>query len=158
MIEKMDNINYREAVIADVPQIQVVRNAVKENVLSNPALITNDAVVDFIKNRGKGWVAEKNGIVIGFAIVDVLENNIWALFILPEQENKGIGKTLHKLMMHWYFTQTKKTVWLSTEANTRARQFYSLQGWQQVGLYGKNEIKFEMNEADFKNKNIITKN
>ena len=30
---------FREATIADIPQIQIVRNAVTQNVLSNPALV-----------------------------------------------------------------------------------------------------------------------
>jgi len=32
---------FREATIADIPQMQVVRNAVKENILSNPGLVTD---------------------------------------------------------------------------------------------------------------------
>jgi GNAT superfamily N-acetyltransferase len=72
------------------------------------------------------------------------ENNIWALFIDPEFEKKGIGQKLHKIMMDWYFSQTKETVWLGTDINTRAEKFYIKAGWTEVGLHGLTEIKFEM--------------
>ena len=32
---------FREAQISDIQQIQIVRNAVKENVLSDPSLVTD---------------------------------------------------------------------------------------------------------------------
>ena len=46
----------REAKIEDIPQIQWVRNAVKENMLSDPGLVTDDDCRLFITERGKGWV------------------------------------------------------------------------------------------------------
>jgi hypothetical protein len=49
-------MNFREAKINDISQIQVVRHAVKENVLSDPALVTDDDCMEFISVRGKGWV------------------------------------------------------------------------------------------------------
>jgi GNAT superfamily N-acetyltransferase len=135
---------FREAVVSDIEQIQVVRNTVKENVLSNPALVTDKDCKEFLTVRGKGWVCEINNIIVGFAIADLKEKNIWALFIHPEFEKKGIGKKLHSLMLDWYFTQTKESVWLGTAPNTRAETFYRKQGWKETGMHGK-EIKFEMN-------------
>jgi len=136
---------FREANIEDIPQMQIVRNAVKENVLSNPDLIKDADYVPFITVKGKGWVCEINEAIVGFAIVDLLENNIWALFVHPDFEAKGIGKKMHKMMLDWYFFQTQKTVWLSTAPNSRAEKFYKLNGWTSVGFFGKGEIKFEMN-------------
>ncbi len=135
---------FRTAQIGDIAQIQRVRNAVKENTLSDPNLVTDADCAEFITERGKGWVCEIDGIIVGFAIVDLKENNIWALFLDPEFEKKGIGRQLHKIMLDWYFAQTRETVWLSTEFDTRAEGFYKKAGWVAVGLHGKNEIKFEM--------------
>ena len=135
---------FREAAIKDIPQMQVVRNSVKENMLSDPALVPDYDVEDFITRRGKGWVCEIDGRIVGFSIVDMQDNNIWALFLHPDFEAKGIGKQLHKLMLDWYFAQTKATVWLGTAPNSRAEKFYRMQGWKEVGLHGKGEIKFEM--------------
>jgi len=134
----------RTATLDDIQQIQIVRNSVTENTLSNPDLVTDDDCTTFITERGKGWVCEIGQQVVGFAIVDLQENNIWALFIRPEFEKKGIGQQLHKIMLDWYFTQTSVTVWLGTAFNTRAERFYRKAGWTAVGTNGTKEIKFEM--------------
>ncbi len=135
---------YREAEINDIAQIQFVRNAVKENMLSNPALVPDKDVEEYMTKRGKGWICEVDKKIVGFAIVDLIDNNVWALFILPEFEAMGIGKKLHQAMMDWYFLQTKEKIWLGTDPNSRAYKFYQMQGWKEVGTHGKGEIKFEM--------------
>jgi len=140
---------YREANIADIWQIQIVRNAVKENMLSDPALVPDKDVEEFITKRGKGWVCEIENVIAGFAIVDLVENNIWALFIHPDFEAKGIGKQLHRIMMDWYFVQTQEDIWLGTAPNSRAEIFYRMQGWKEIGVHGKGEIKFEMSFKDW---------
>lgn len=135
---------FREAKIDDIIQIQKVRNSVKENMLSNPALVSDQDCEDFMFNRGKGWVCEVDNRIVGFAIADLVENNIWALFLLPEFEGKGIGKRLQELMLDWYFATGKEYVWLGTSPNTRAENFYVKSGWKPNGMHGKNEVKFEM--------------
>ena len=139
----------REATIADIPQIQIVRNAVKENVLSDPGLVTDQDCEEYMTIRGKGWVCEADNRIVGFAIADLKEHNIWALFLLPEYEGKGIGQRLHNTMLDWYFSKTNETAWLSTAFHTRAEQFYRKAGWKEVGLHGTKEIKFEMTMADW---------
>lgn len=135
---------FREAKKGDIRQIQAVRNSVKENKLSDPALVPDSDVEDYIVNRGKGWVCEIDNKIVGFAIVDMMDHNIWALFMHPEEEAKGIGKRLHGMMLDWYFGQTNETLWLGTAPDSRAERFYRLQGWKEVGIHGKGEIKFEM--------------
>ena len=142
-------MTFREAAIQDIPQIQIVRNAVKENRLSNPALVSDADVEEYITKRGKGWVCEMDATITGFAIADLVDHNIWALFVDPAFENKGIGKRLHQLMLQWYFEQTDETVWLSTTPGTRAETFYRQQGWKEDGIYGKGETKFIMTKKDF---------
>lgn len=139
----------REATVNDITQIQVVRNSVKENMLSDPALVTDKDCEEFITLRGKGWVCEMDQRIVGFAIADLKENNIWALFLLPDYEGKGIGQILHNTMLDWYFSCTQETVWLGTAFHTRAEQFYRKAGWKEVGLHGTKEIKFEMSFADW---------
>lgn len=142
----------RQAHITDIPQIQFVRNVVKENRLSDTSLVTDDVVEDYITKRGRGWVCEMNGIITGFSIISVKDANVWALFIHPEFEGQGIGKKLHDEMMNWYFQQTNTTAWLSTSPGTRAEKFYRQAGWIETGLYGKGEIKFEMTVKAWKNR------
>ena len=145
---------FREAKIDDIKQIQIVRNAVKENTLSNPNLVTDEDCKEFITVRGKGWVCEIDNRIVGFAIADLKDNNIWALFLDPVFEKKGIGQQLHKIMLDWYFEQTKNKVWLGTAFNTRAEDFYRKAGWTAVGLHGTKEIKFEMTYDRWKQLNF----
>jgi len=138
------NIVFRIAEISDVKQMQVVRHLVKENTLSNPDLVPDKDVIFYISEKGKGWVCEVEGQVVGFSIIDLREKSVWALFVDPEFAEKGIGKELHRLMMDWYFEQTKDNVELGTAPNTRAERFYRLQGWTRVGNYPNGEVKFEL--------------
>ncbi len=140
---------FREAIIQDIPPIQWVRNSVKENILSDPSLVTDTDCEVFLTQRGKGWVCEADQQIVGFAIIDMQERNIWALFVHPDFEKKGIGKKLHSMMLKWYFDQHSHKLWLGTEPGTRAEIFYQKQGWKAIGVHGKGEIKFEMSREDF---------
>ncbi|MGZ3865126.1 MAG: GNAT family N-acetyltransferase [Bacteroidia bacterium] len=129
--------------------MQFVRNSVKENSLSNPDLISKEDYLEFMTQRGKGWVCEINDNIVGIAIADLKDKNIWALFVSPEYEGKRIGKQLQTYMLNWYFSRTKETVWLGTAPNTRAEKFYELTGWKKVGAVNKGETKFEMTYEDW---------
>ena len=140
----------RQAVSADIPQIQIVRNSVKENMLSNPALVPDEDCEEFINIRGRGWVCEIDGRIVGFSIADLKDNNVWALFLHPDFEKMGIGRKLHDVMLNWYFEQGKNDIWLGTAPGTRAESFYHKAGWRDVGMHGK-ETKFEMAKSEWEN-------
>ncbi|MEO7923070.1 MAG: GNAT family N-acetyltransferase [Chitinophagaceae bacterium] len=142
-------MNFREAEVKDIPGIQFVRNAVKENRLSDPLLVPDKDVEDYMLHRGKGWVCEIEGRIVGFSIVSVTDNNVWALFIEPVHEKKGVGRRLHDLMINWYFSKTSVTIWLGTAPGTRAEMFYREAGWKETGLHGKGEIRFEMKAEEW---------
>jgi GNAT superfamily N-acetyltransferase len=134
----------REATPADIPAIQMIRHAVKENVLSNPSLVSDSDCLNYITERGKGWVYLVKDKIIGFAIADLEDNNIWALFVHPDHEHQGYGRILHDNMLNWYFSKTTKSAWLSTAPSTRAEDFYRTAGWQEDGTTAKGEILFRM--------------
>ena len=140
----------RTALSSDIPQMQIVRNAVKENMLSDPALVPDKDYETYMAKRGKGWVCTVADEVVGFAFADLKDNNVWALFVKPEYEGKGIGKQLHDTMLDWYFKQTKETIWLGTAFDTRAETFYRMQGWKEAGTHGPKEIKFEMSYDEWR--------
>jgi GNAT superfamily N-acetyltransferase len=140
---------FREAQIADITEMHIVRITVKENVLPNHGLFTARDYEEFLMKRGKGWVCEIDDIVVGFAIVDMRDNNVWALFVHPEFDGKGIGRRLHDEMLAWYFSQTDKTIWLGTSPQTRAEKFYRKAGWKETAIRPNGEIRFEMSEDDW---------
>ena len=73
-------MTYREAEINDINQIHNIRVSVSENKLSNPDLVTYEHYIDFMTQRGKGWVCEIENQIVGFVIVDLNDRNVWALF------------------------------------------------------------------------------
>ncbi|MEQ8926203.1 MAG: GNAT family N-acetyltransferase [Fulvivirga sp.] len=131
-----------------------MRRSVTENVLVNTHLVTDAHCAEYIIQRGKGWVCEIDNEIVGFSIVDLTGNNVWALFLKPEFEKQGIGRKLHDIMLDWYFEQTQTTLWLSTSPNTRAAYFYKKAGWQVAGLYDEDEVKFEMTYKNWHKKTL----
>jgi GNAT superfamily N-acetyltransferase len=140
---------FREAKITDITQMHIVRVAVKENILPYPDLITVKDYEEFLTQRGKGWVCENDNVVVGFAIVDLKDNNVWALFVHPDFDGKGIGRRLHDEMLEWYFSETDKTIWLGTSPKTRAEKFYRKAGWKETAIRPNGEIRFEMSDDDW---------
>jgi GNAT superfamily N-acetyltransferase len=134
----------REAKVDDIPQIQMVRNSVLENRLSDPALVSDQDCAEYILRRGKGWVCEFQARLLGFSIADLVEDNLWALFVLPGFEERGIGKKLLEQSLDWYFSKGKDRIWLSTAPGTRAEKFYRVQGWREFGIKKNGELLFEM--------------
>lgn len=142
---------FRQAFTGDIPQIQFIRHAVRENRLSDPSLVPDKDVEDYICRRGMGWVCELDKTIIGFAIADLQDHSVWALFVHPDHEKKGIGKKLQQTMLNWYFSKTPETIWLSTAPGTRAETFYHKTGWLEKGVTGKGETRFEMSLDDWRN-------
>ncbi|SMC54622.1 GNAT family N-acetyltransferase [Pedobacter nyackensis] len=145
-------MKFRIADLSDIAQMQVVRHLVKENTLSDPNLVPDKDVAYYITEKGKGWVAEIDGTIVGFSILDLQDKSVWALFVDPVHAEKGIGKELHRLMIEWYFSQTDDTIVLGTAPNTRAERFYALQGWKNLGSYSNGETKFELTFKDWTNR------
>jgi hypothetical protein len=90
-------VSYREATLADHSAITELRMSVVENVVTDPPTATHAGFVAFVTKVGKGWVAELNCEVIGFSMVN-RSGLIWALFLLPGFEGRGIGKTFLKFL------------------------------------------------------------
>ncbi|MGI4870816.1 MAG: hypothetical protein ACRYFX_06510 [Janthinobacterium lividum] len=82
-------------------------------------------------------------------MADMVDRNIWVLFVRPGYEAQGIGKRLQQLMPDWYFQRTSEPVWLSAGPGTRARTFHYRTGWHETGRLTNGEVKFEMTAADW---------
>jgi GNAT superfamily N-acetyltransferase len=134
----------RVAQEADIPEMHRVRVSVRENRLTDPASIGPDEYREMLRARGRGWVAEVDGRIVGFAVADLRLSNVWALFVEPGYEGRGLGRELHDTMMTWVIEQGAERVWLSTDPGTRAERFYGAAGWAHVGFERSGEARFEM--------------
>ena len=137
----------RTAVAADIPAIQSVRAAVKENRLVS-TVITDEDVRTAIEETGRGWVVEEDGEVVAFAIGNAATGNIWALFVHPEHEGRGYGRQLHDTMVDWLWTTGLQRLCLTTEPGTRAQRFYDAAGWQLTGTTVDGELRYELRKRE----------
>ena len=135
-------ITIREATRADVPDLERVRALVRENKLSGT--IPRERIVEGLETRGKGWVAVAEERVVGFCMADRNEEMIWALFLLPEWEGRGLGRALLERAVAWLWDQGCTAIWLSTEAGSRAEGFYERLGWTRIGVTDMGEVRFEL--------------
>ena len=89
---------FREAIAGDLPAISRVRTSVRENHLSAEQLrdrgITNESVAASFLADSKGWVAVHGQDIVAFAIADRADRSIFALFVLPDYEGRGLGSRL----------------------------------------------------------------
>jgi ribosomal protein S18 acetylase RimI-like enzyme len=95
---------------------------------------------------GRGWVAEVDGDVVGFAIVDLRDASVWALFVDPDFERQGIGRQLHDTMVGDVCASGGTQLSLSTDPDTRAEKFYRSAGWQESGRNSIGEVLFRLDK------------
>lgn len=107
-----------------------IRLSVTENVLSDPRRVTLQMYEDYLDAAGRGWVAEIDGTVAAFCYAARNDASIWALFVDPAHEGRGLARTLLQLAVDWLFALGHAQVKLDTTAGTRADRFYAKQGWE----------------------------
>ena len=138
------SMRIRVATEADIPEMGRVRMSVRENRLASLSSLQAGETERMLGGDGCGWVGEVDGRIVGFAIADLSGANVYALFVEPDFERRGIGRMLHDNMMDWFFSNRVTSVWLSTDPETRAETFYRKAGWIAIGEEANGEIRFEM--------------
>jgi len=123
-----------------------VRTSVIENHLSREKMrqmgITEGVVGDMIDKSLCAWVATENNKIIGFSMILPDEGCLFAAFVLPEYEGKGIGRRLVTLAEQELF-QHHEIAWLETDKNSRAAKFYMQLGWGNETDINGTDIKLE---------------
>jgi GNAT superfamily N-acetyltransferase len=135
-------MTYWRATHADVPRIMEIRHAVRENRLFDPNSVRAADCIAFI-DKAEMWVwADPAGEVQGFSAGDPRDGSIWALFVDPAHEGRGIGRALLALACSTVQSADFGMVKLTTEPGTRAERFYRMNGWIETGHSAKGEIVF----------------
>jgi GNAT superfamily N-acetyltransferase len=140
-------IIFREATGADMPGITRVRTSVVENALTIVQLeergITEASVAASFLADSKGWVAVEADEIVAFSIADRATQSIFALFVLPGYEDRGIGSRLLDLALGWLWNNGAERVWLTTGAGTKAVRFYEKRGWKATGTGPRGDLRYE---------------
>ncbi|UIJ79122.1 GNAT family N-acetyltransferase [Rhizobium leguminosarum] len=131
----------RKAIVQDIMELKFVRSSVFENILCDVSKVTDNDYEWFVKNPGVA-VWEDNGVIVGFSAADPRDGSIWALFVAPGFEKKGIGSCLLAEACACLRSAGVERAWLSTDPSTRAERFYRAAGWEHVGEKDK-ELLFE---------------
>jgi GNAT superfamily N-acetyltransferase len=140
-------ITLREASPADIGGISHVRGSVRENLLTPAQLenlgITKESVSASLLADRKGWVAEHAGEIVAFSMADRSDRSIFALFVLPAYEGRGLGSRLLELALQWLWLEGADRAWLATAPHTRAQRFYERRGWVHAGQGPGSDIRLE---------------
>ena len=117
-------LRYRVATPGDVAALLQVRTAVQENHLSLQQLrargITPAALAEALTSGTPcAWLAEVEAEVVGFSMVDLDDASLFALFVLPAHEGRGIGSHLLAEAERALFAVHPRA-WLETAASSRA--------------------------------------
>lgn len=140
-------ITFREAGRPDMPGIGHVRTSVTENLLTREQLaargITDESVAASFEQDSKGWVAVDDSRVVAFSIADRASRSIFALFVLPDYEGRGLGSRLLDLAVAWLWDNGADRIWLTTGPGTRAARFYERRGWRLASVGTDGQLRFE---------------
>ena len=100
---------------ADIEAIFAIRTSVRENHLSLEQLtemgITPDAICQAMEAAPCIWVAEVNGVAVGFAMADAEDGCVFAAFVRAEFEGLGLGTVLWPGPRSFCFSITPRFGW-----------------------------------------------
>ncbi|RDI62245.1 GNAT family N-acetyltransferase [Microvirga subterranea] len=139
----------RAATPADVRTLFAIRTAVRENHMSLDELVaagvTPDSVADLVQSPDAGtWIGLWDGEPAGFAMARQDPGDVFALFVLPEMEERGVGRALLTQAEAWLASRGLACAWLLTGGGPglRAAAFYEARGWVAAGREHDGQIRF----------------
>ena len=97
--------------------------------------------------RGNMWVWDEDGALLGISAANGDTGWIWALFVRPEHEGRGIGRALFTAACDALIAAGFRALRLSTDPDTRAARFYRAAGWREAGRTPEGELIFEFDVA-----------
>ncbi|BCD89135.1 hypothetical protein PSm6_55420 [Pseudomonas solani] len=138
----------RLATTGDIEALFAIRTSVVQNHLSREQMaelgITPAVLADAIAAGPCCWIAEVDGVPAGFAMIDLDEGELFALFIRPEFEGVGLGRMLLQAAEEALF-QAHDSIWLVTDGHEhiRANGFYQRHGWTLAGVVDERDVRYE---------------
>jgi len=129
---------FRRARSNDAAELFRVRTSVRENHQSEGELatqgVTRESMARMLASDDAcGWCAELTEGIVAFAIARRSERDIFALFVEPGCEGRGLGSTLLNLAVEWLSASGSERLRLTTGRGTPAQSFYLNRGWADIG-------------------------
>ena len=137
----------RKARMDDIAAMMELRLSVHENRLAHPDQVTPEDCRRYVE-RGTMWVWEEDGQILGISAGNCETGWIWALFVRPGHEGRGIGRALFAAACDALLAAGFRRLTLSTDPDTRAARFYRAAGWQETGRTQEGELVFERDATE----------
>ena len=124
-----------------------VRLSVHENTITPDRLaelgITLESIREQMQGAHRYWCAVEDTRILGFATGDTDSGTIFALFVRPEHEGRGIGTQLMAATVETLHAAGHQRLTLTTDPGSRAYAFYHRQGWREVGRTDQGQARLE---------------
>jgi len=120
-----------------------IRAAVRENVLDDPGKVPAGAYLGFI-DRSAIWVWDEGGRILGFSAADPGDGTVWALFVEPDAEGRGIGRALLPRALDELRAGGWERARLTTGPGSRAEAFYRRGGWTAAGTAPNGDLVLQL--------------
>lgn len=147
-MEAVSTVSLRAAGPSDVPVLFDVRLSVTENAMTREELaaagVTPESVATALGADACAWLADVGEKAAAFAMADRQEGCVFAMFVRPGFEGRGLGRALMAEAERCLF-RDHGTIWLNTgaDADLRAHGFYRRLGWRMAGPAGNGEVRYE---------------
>lgn len=134
----------------DAEKLFDIRCSVVENFQSREELASLGITLESVKKMIEEVdyitvIAEEDSQPVGFSMAQISEGYVFACFIRPEFEGKGIGRALMNTVEKELRREGVKEAWLSTGPGPelRAVGFYLHLGWYKDGYLDDGQIIFK---------------
>lgn len=125
-----------------------IRLIVNENAATMAELanygVTPESLPAMLSHQGRGWMSEIDGVARAFAMANANNATIFALFVEPDFEGRGIGLGLMNQAERWLAEMGCCEIWLETDSNRQVRSngFYRHIGWREHSMQVDGQVKF----------------
>lgn len=138
----------RPATTADIEALFEIRTSVVQNHLSREQMlelgISPASLAEAIEAAPCAWLAEVEGAPVAFAMVDLDDACVFALFVKPAFEGQGLARRLMAEAEAALFARHSR-IWLETDGrdSVRANGFYRRLGWAVVEQLEEGDVRYE---------------
>lgn len=99
---------------------------------------------EMLRTTSRAWLAEVDGLPVAFSMADARECTVFAMFVRPGYEGRGLGRALMREAEEWLYSRGCGEIWLLTggDPRLRAHGFYKRLGWGAAGVEADGQLRF----------------